>query len=102
MVEPMISRRRTPKPAAIFALVAVSALVACKPDKPTPGTGIVSAEASVAAPPPEAGAVDITQCAGCQLAPIPAWTFEGIYRDATCTEPLAQLTAPVCAVLPAL
>ncbi len=83
------------------ALLAFALIGACKEKTPTPPTGIVAAEAGVAVP-AEAGAVDIAQCAGCQLAPIPAWTFEGIYRDATCTEPLAQLTAPACAVVPAL
>jgi hypothetical protein len=99
----MIARRRTPRRHSATALVAFVILVAaCKKDPP-PGAGLVGSDASVpVAAAADAGAVDITQCAGCQLAPIPAWTFEGIYRDATCTEPLAQLTAPACAVVPAL
>jgi hypothetical protein len=88
---------------ASLALVALAPLVAllpaCKTDKGPP-VGMV-ADAAVAMP-AEAGPIDVMQCAGCQLAPIPAWTFEGIYRDATCTEPLAQLTVPACAVVPAL
>ncbi len=84
-----------------MTLLGVLALAACKEKPPVP-TGIVLGEGGAA--PAEAGAatVDISQCAGCQLAPIPAWTFEGVYRDPTCTEPLAQMTAPACAVVPAL
>ena len=82
------------------ALTVLLLVAAC--DKPKP-TGLVLAEAG---PTVEAEAaapvVDLSQCAGCQLAPIPAWTFEGIYKDATCTEPLAQLVAPACTVVPAL
>lgn len=59
-------------------------------------------DATVATPPADAGPVDIGKCAGCQLAPIPAWTFEGIYRDDACTDPLAQLATPACASVPAL
>ena len=74
---------------------------ACK-EKPQP-TGIVTDAGGTVVATPEAGtAVDLSQCAGCQLAPIPAWTFEGIYKDATCTEPLAQLVTPACTVVPAL
>ncbi|CAN5921162.1 hypothetical protein BH11MYX4_BH11MYX4_51990 [soil metagenome] len=74
---------------------------ACK-EKPQP-TGIVTDAGAAVFAAPEAGtAVDLSQCAGCQLAPIPAWTFEGIYKDATCTEPLAQLVTPACTVVPAL
>lgn len=96
------SRNAAFRARALFALLLAGALAACK-DKPNPtGTGLVVADASTT-PPAEAGAaVDINQCVGCQLAPIPAWTFEGVYRDATCTQPLAQLTAPACAVIPAL
>lgn len=103
MVSAMISPRRLHLGSshAALALLALLALAACKDKEAPPGVGIVVADASVAAP-AEAGTVDITQCPGCQLAPIPAWTFEGIYSDAKCTEPLAQLTAPACAVLPAL
>lgn len=90
----------------LFASLTLSlvSLAACKETPKPQGAGIV-ADAGPATP-GEAGtgaaAVDITQCAGCQLAPIPGWTFEGIYRDPTCTEPLAQLTAPACALVPAL
>lgn len=100
----MTSPRRSllvPGHAATALLLGVVLLAACKEKETPQGAGLVVAEAGAAAP-AEAGAVDINQCAGCQLAPIPAWTFEGIYRDAVCTEPLAQLTAPACAVLPAL
>lgn len=87
----------------VIALSTLGVLLVGCGDKPKP-TGLVTAEAGVATGPVEAGApaVDLSQCAGCQLAPIPAWTFEGIYKDATCTEPLAQLVAPACTVVPAL
>jgi len=87
---------------ALACSVAVVAF-ACGGTKPQ-GTGLVVADAGAAATAtsPEAGPVDVTQCAGCQLAPTPAWTFEGIYRDATCTEPLAQSTVPSCGVVAAL
>ncbi|MDB4937776.1 MAG: hypothetical protein JWP87_4748 [Labilithrix sp.] len=83
----------------------VGALVVCASgcnDKKPQGAGIVVDAGSATPPPAEAGTVDVTQCAGCQLAPTPAWTFEGVYRDPQCTEPLAQLTAPACTVVPAL
>lgn len=96
----ILSRRFQPGPLPVAsAVLALLLLSACK-EKETPGAGIVVEAGAVA--PADAGPVDITQCAGCQLAPIPAWTFEGIYRDATCAEPIAQLTAPACAVVPAL
>lgn len=104
-VMPMTSPRRA-QPAsrhasrALTALLLLAALGACKDKDPAQGAGIVT-DASAAVP-VEAGPVDIAQCAGCQLAPMPAWTFEGVYRDAACTEPLAQLTAPACTVVPAL
>lgn len=50
----------------------------------------------------DAGPVDINQCPGCQLAPTPTWTFEGIYRDDKCTDPLAQTVTPACAAVPAI
>lgn len=79
----------------VIALSTLGLLLVGCGDKPKP-TGLVTAEAGVATGTVEAGApaVDLSQCAGCQLAPIPAWTFEGIYKDATCTEPLAQRWRP--------
>jgi hypothetical protein len=76
---------------------------ACKP-KEQPGAGLIPDAASLVAVPPDAGAapVDLTQCAGCQLTAQNAWTFEGIYRDDHCTEPLAQTTLPACAQVPTL
>lgn len=83
--------------ASTLALLLLAA--ACK-EKPEP-TGIVT-DAAVAVAPEASVAVDSSQCAGCQLAPIPSWTFEGVYKDATCTEPLAQLVTAACAAVPAL
>jgi len=80
-------------------LLSIVLLGACHTDKPQGGALV--ADAAVTAP-TEAGAVDLAQCAGCQLAPIPSWTFEGVYRDPACTEPLAQITVPACAAVPAL
>ena len=87
---------------ALLALVALSLVPACKDNDKPQGAGIVAADAAVATAPVDAGSFDLGTCPGCQLAPIPAWTFEGVYREATCTEPLAQLTAPACALVPAL
>ncbi len=99
-------RTQPPSPAPAFSPAFLGLLIplvlsACSGEKPK-GTGLVVADASVATIPVEAGPVDVTQCAGCQLAPTPAWTFEGVYRDATCTEPLAQATMPSCVVVAAL
>jgi hypothetical protein len=92
----------TMSPRRTHLAFALLLLAACKDPDKTQGTGMVADAATAAVVAPEAGPPDITQCPGCQLAPIPSWTHEGIYRDATCTEPLAQLTAPACAVVPAL
>jgi len=94
-----MTSRRTP---LAFTLPLLVLLAACKDPDKTPGAGMVADAAAAAVPAEASAAFDITQCTGCQLAPIPAWTHEGVYRDATCLEPLAQLTAPACAVVPAL
>ena len=86
---------------ALAAAALLCGLGACK-DQPQPGAGLVVADASTSAPAADAATVDISQCAGCQLAPIPAWTFEGVYGDAKCTDPLGQITVPACTVVPAL
>jgi hypothetical protein len=79
-------------------------LVSCKEKETTPPAGLV-ADAAVTAP-AEGGTVaaptDPSQCGGCQLTPAANWTFEGIYRDEKCTEPLAQLVTPACAAVPAV
>jgi hypothetical protein len=97
----MILSRRTPGVLHTTSILIFSLGLfgACHPDKPQGGALVPDAAATA---PAEAGAVDLAQCAGCQLAPIPSWTFEGIYRDAACTEPLAQITVPACAAVPAL
>lgn len=80
-----------------------SAFQDCR-DRDNHGAGLVpDASAPVAAA--DAGVpqvADVMQCAGCQPATVVAWTFEGIYRDATCTDPIAQAVTPVCASVPAL
>jgi hypothetical protein len=97
----IFSRRRSSTSA--LSLIAFFA-AACSTSKPQPA-GMVPADGGGAvATPAEAGtpAVDISTCAGCQLAPTPAWSFEGIYSDAACTVPLAQITISACASVPAL
>ncbi len=86
---------------ALWPLLLLGLLTACREDpKPAP---VQVPEATAPAPVPvEAGPVDITKCTGCQLAPMATWMFEGVYSDAKCTAPLAQLVAPACSVIPAL
>lgn len=91
----MISSRTTLLLSVVLGLL----VCACEKDKP-PAGGLV-ADAAATTAPAEAG-VDLAQCAGCQLAPTPTWTFEGVYRDPACTVPLAQITVPACAAVPAL
>jgi hypothetical protein len=82
-------------------LLTVLVVTGCK-EKEQP-TGLVVADASVTTPTTASAApVDISQCAGCQLTPTPSWTFEGVYRDDACTDPLAQIVTPACANVPAL
>ena len=84
------------------SLLLLLLLAACK--DPTPGSALVadSGPPSTGVTPTDGGAVDITQCSACQLAAQKAWSFEGIYRDSACTEPLAQLAPPACALIPVL
>lgn len=80
------------------ALFAVAALAGCK-EKETAGAdaGIATTTAV------DAGrAVDLSQCLGCQLAAQQSWSFQGIFRDEACTQPLAQTAPSACAVVPAL
>lgn len=95
----MITFRRLRSFSAVPAFAALLLVAGCKEkSEPTPF------DAGVVAPPPDTGPtpVDITQCPGCQLAPQPSWTFNGVFRDASCTEPLAQIAPPACAAVPAL
>ncbi len=83
-------------PALTFAVVP-----ACK-EKATeiPDAGLV-----MTAPVDAGGTAQVTdtsQCPGCQLAAQQGWTFQGIYRDSACTEPLVQQVTPACAAVPAL
>lgn len=82
----------------LFTLALLLA-AACKENQGQADAGAVLV---TTAPVVEAGPVqvDITQCAGCSLAAQPAWTFEGIFADPACTEPLAQLVSSACAVIP--
>ena len=89
---------RTVSSALLLAIV----VVACKPKE---SVGLVAeAGAPVTTTSvPEAGAVvDVMQCAGCATPSQPGWSFAGIYRDAKCTEPLAQTAPGACATIAAL
>jgi hypothetical protein len=101
MTTTTISSRRAwfSLPAVAAAFTSVVLLAACK-DK-DPGTGLV-VDAAVALPVEAGPAVDVAQCPGCQLAAQTAWTFEGVYRDSACTDPLAQIATPMCVPIPAL
>lgn len=89
-----------PRTSAILVVLAVVSFSACKENNP--GTGLVMDAAAQLPAPVEAGPVDINTCVGCQMPMTPVWSFLGIYRDAKCTEPLAQLTVPTCASVPAV
>ncbi|MBX3231331.1 MAG: hypothetical protein KIT84_10335 [Labilithrix sp.] len=68
------------------------------------GAGLVpeAGAVAVAVVDAEPAAVDINQCAGCSLVAQQAWTFQGIYRDDKCTDPVAQITTSACQPVPAL
>ncbi len=94
----MIDLRPLPRLAAGLSVFLLVAACDKKQDTTIP---------DVAAPPDttavvEAGPVDISQCAGCQLVAQQSWSFAGIYRDEACTQPLAQVVLPACAPVPAL
>ncbi|MBX3204818.1 MAG: hypothetical protein KF764_07105 [Labilithrix sp.] len=82
---------------ALAALVTVSA---CK-EKPVE---IPDAAGLVAPTPTETAAplADLSQCVGCQLTAQQTWTFQGIFRDEACTDPLVQQAPSACAAVPAL
>jgi hypothetical protein len=96
----MISTRSPLRSALVLSsLVALLTASACKektPEIPDAG-GIVAAPVDAGAAP-----VDLSQCAGCQLTAQQAWTFQGVYRDEKCTDPLVQQAPPACAAVPAL
>lgn len=72
----------------------------CKEKTPEiPDAGIVTSAPVEAGP---AQITDTSQCPGCTLAAQASWTFQGIYRDSACTEPLVQQAPPACAAVPAL
>jgi hypothetical protein len=91
------------RPRLVSLLFATFLFVSACGEKPR-ATGLVVADAG----PPQttsaadAGPVDITQCASCQLAPQQDWTFQGVYRDNACTDPLVQMAPPACGTVPAL
>lgn len=83
---------------ATAALLVVASSACTEKDKPQPS----SLEAGPAPVAEAAAPVDPMQCPGCQIAPQPLWSFEGIYRDDACTDPLAQTVVAACAQVPAL
>lgn len=94
------------KTALTLSLTAVALLIACKPDKQGAGMVVEGGATPVAIPeggaPSATTAVDPNQCQGCAMPVAPTWTFEGIYSDAQCTEPLAQAPHPACVAVTAL
>ncbi len=100
-VAPAMTRRFSPLfllPALSLSLLALAP--ACKEKTPEiPDAGAVTAAPLEAGP---AQIADTSQCPGCQLAAQQAWTFQGIYRDSACTDPLVQQAPPACAPVPAL
>lgn len=90
---------------ASAALVSSLAFSDCKEKSGGGGAGLVPDAAVVVTPTAPAATTaavaDLSQCGGCQAAAAQAWTFEGIYRDAACTQPLAQTVTPACAAVPA-
>ena len=85
----------------LAALLVSTVVLACSERQGAgvvPDAGVLVAVVDAAPP-----TVDITQCAACQgLVAQQAWTFEGIYSDAACTDPLAQTVAGACGMLPTL
>lgn len=92
------------KTLVVASALSLSAVLgqACEKDKNPPSGLVVDASAPVATATASAPTTDLSQCPGCQLAPTPSWTFEGIYADAACTKPIAQTVTPSCAAVPAL
>lgn len=86
--------------AAATVFAGLLLLAGCKAKDPP--AALVADASAATAPDGGSAAVDINQCAACQNVAPPSWSFQGIYRDAACTEPLAQLAPPACAVVPAL
>jgi hypothetical protein len=87
-----------PKTKTLLGLLSLC-LFACS-DRPKPtGLTVGQADAAAAVAPPDAGPADLSKCTGCQNAAQGAWTFEGIYKDAACTEPLAQSATAACGAI---
>ena len=99
----MIQRTRIEGPGLCVIAVVGALASGCKPKEAPQG---LVADAAITLAVTDAGAgtptTDTSQCLGCQLAAAPSWTFEGIYRDDHCTDPLAQADLPACASVPTL
>ncbi|MBX3212641.1 MAG: hypothetical protein KF850_41830 [Labilithrix sp.] len=83
---------------ALAALVSVSACKEKSPEIPD-AAGLVAPAPTETAP---ATLTDFSQCVGCQLTAQQTWTFQGIYRDDACTDPLVQQAPSACAPVPGL
>lgn len=89
---------------SVLSLSALAALVitsACK-EKTTEAfdAGLVPAAPTQTAS--AAPLTDFSQCVGCQLIGQQNWTFQGIFRDDACTDPVVQQAPSACAPVPAL
>lgn len=79
----------------------------CKKDD-NKGAGLVPDASAMAVTTPTptttaaAPTTDLSQCGGCSAASVATWTFEGVYKDAACTEPLLQAVTAACATVPAV
>lgn len=90
--------------AALSSVLTFSFSDGCK--KENGGAGLVpdAAVTTTTAPATTATTPQVTdpsQCSSCQLATVAGWSFEGVYRDATCLEPIAQTVTPTCGSVPA-
>lgn len=86
---------------ALLFLVCLTGSQCKEKDNGTPPV-VDAGVTSAAVEPKPAQIADVTQCPGCQLAPVQAWEFQGVYNDPQCTQPLAQTLAPACSQVPTL
>jgi hypothetical protein len=93
--------------ALLSSLASGVAFSDCKEKDGKDGVGLVP-DAAIATPAATAPATaaapttDLSQCGGCSAASVASWSFEGVFRDAACTDPLVQAVTPACATVPAV
>lgn len=83
--------------AAPVLLVVVLASACKEKEQPTPPVTPPDAAPVTSTEPKQ---VDLSTCVGCQNPVLPAWSFQGVYRDERCTVPVAQIAVPACAQVP--